>query len=75
MHEVPHSRPVLIHGVSENEDLNIAMVFNALLMRVQLESWGVINQSAIEAGIHNMSLWATVPNYVAGAESPKRHWL
>ena len=69
--EVPHSRPVLIHGVSENEDLNIAHGLQRSSYEGPTGIVGVINQSAIEAGIHNMSLWATVPNYVAGAESPK----
>ena len=32
---------------------------------------GVINQLSTEAGIPNLSFCATVPNYVAGAESPK----
>ena len=69
--EVPHSRPVLIHGVSENAETNESYGLQTSSYEGPTGIIGVINQLSTDAGIPNMSFWATVPNYVAGAESPK----
>ncbi len=69
--EVPHSRPVLIHGVSENIEINRTYGLQTSSYEGPTGIIGVINQLSTDAGIPNMSFWATVPNYVAGAESPK----
>ena len=69
--EVPHSRPVLIHGVSENTEINKSYGLQPASYEGPTGIIGVINQLSTDAGIPNMSFWATVPNYVAGAESPK----
>ncbi len=69
--EVPHSRPVLIHGVSDNESINQKFDLRRSSYEGPTGIVGVLNQAAIDAEIPNLSLWATVPNYVAGAESPK----
>ena len=69
--EVPHSRPVLIHGVSENTEINRTYGLQTSSYEGPTGIIGVINQLSADAGIPNMSFWATVPNYVAGAESPK----
>ncbi len=69
--EVPHSRPVLIHGVSENTEINNSFGLQTSSYEGPTGIIGVINQLSTEVGIPNMSFWATVPNYVAGAESPK----
>tara|TARA_Y100000591_G_scaffold264584_1_gene237986 strand:+ start:141 stop:974 length:834 start_codon:yes stop_codon:yes gene_type:complete len=69
--EVPHSRPVLIHGVSENAETNESFGLQTSSYEGPTGIIGVINQLSTDAGIPNMSFWATVPNYVAGAESPK----
>lgn len=69
--EVPHSRPVLIHGVSENAEINRTYGLQTSSYEGPTGIIGVINQLSTDAGIPNMSFWATVPNYVAGAESPK----
>ena len=69
--EVPHSRPVLIHGVSENTEINRTHGLQTSSYEGPTGIIGVINQLSTDAGIPNMSFWATVPNYVAGAESPK----
>ena len=69
--EVPHSRPVLIHGVSENTEINQTYGLQTSSYEGPTGIIGVINQLSTDAGIPNMSFWATVPNYVAGAESPK----
>ena len=69
--EVPHSRPVLVHGVSENTEINRTYGLQTSSYEGPTGIIGVINQLSTDAGIPNMSFWATVPNYVAGAESPK----
>ena len=69
--EVPHSRPVLIHGVSENTEINRTYGLQTSSYEGPTGIIGVINQLSTDAGIPNMSFWATVPNYVVGAESPK----
>ena len=69
--EVPHSRPVLIHGVSENDEINERFGLQRSGYEGPTGIVGVLNQFASEIQIPNISLWASVPNYVAGAESPK----
>ncbi|HJM28669.1 MAG: PAC2 family protein [Acidimicrobiales bacterium] len=69
--EVPHSRPVLIHGVSEDDDINEKFNLQKSGYEGPTGIVGVLNQAASDIQIPNISLWATVPNYVAGAESPK----
>ena len=69
--EVPHSRPVLIHGVSEDDEMNEKFDLQHSSYEGPTGIVGVLNQVASVSDIPNISLWATVPNYVAGAESPK----
>ena len=69
--EVPHSRPVLIHGVSEDDEMNEKFDLQRSSYEGPTGIVGVLNQVASVSDIPNISLWATVPNYVAGAESPK----
>ena len=70
--DVPHTRPIAVHATSDN-----------LLLRNQLEIdrsryegatgiLGVLTDAVERAGIPTLSLWASVPHYVAGATpSPK----
>ena len=69
--EVPHSRPVLIHGVSEDDEMNEKFDLQRSSYEGPTGIVGVLNQVASVSDIPNISLWATVPNYVAGAETPE----
>ncbi len=69
--EVPHSRPVLIHGVSEDDEINEKFDLQRSGYEGPTGIVGDLNQYASEIDRPNISLWASVPNYVAGAESPK----
>tara|TARA_B100002051_G_scaffold35399_2_gene28806 strand:- start:5186 stop:6037 length:852 start_codon:yes stop_codon:yes gene_type:complete len=69
--EVPHTRPVMIYGFSEDPETNSKLNLQKSMYEGPTGIIGVLNQTIQEAGIHSISLWATVPNYVSGAASPK----
>ena len=52
---VPHSRPVLIHGVSENTEINKSYGLQTSSYEGPTGIIGVINQLSTDAGIPNMS--------------------
>jgi proteasome assembly chaperone (PAC2) family protein len=69
--DVPHTRPVSITGLSSDESL----VAHSDLPRTTYEGptgiVGVLHAACEEAGIPSVSLWASVPHYVAAAPNPK----
>ncbi len=70
--DVPHTRPVAITGLASDP---------ALLERMGASGpgtyegptgiVGVLHATASDAGMPSMSLWASIPHYVAAAPSPK----
>lgn len=69
--EVPHSRPVVVYGSCEDDDLGDRLGLERSSYEGPTGIVGVLNQMAQEAGLPTASLWAAVPNYVSGAASPK----
>ena len=69
--EVPHTRPVMIYGFCEDAEMSSRLNLQKSMYEGPTGIIGVLNQNIQEAGIPAISLWATVPNYVSGAASPK----
>jgi predicted ATP-grasp superfamily ATP-dependent carboligase len=69
--EVPHTRPVMIYGSSEDDALGARLELEPSTYEGPTGIVGILNAAAQEAGIPTVSLWAAVPNYVSGAASPK----
>ncbi len=69
--EVPHSRPVMVYGFCEDVETSSRLNLQKSTYEGPTGIIGVLNQTIQEAEIPAISLWATVPNYVSGASSPK----
>lgn len=69
--EVPHTRPVTVYGSSEDDALGARLKLEPSTYEGPTGIVGILNAAAQAAGIPTVSLWATVPNYVSGAASPK----
>ena len=69
--EVPHSRPVMVYGFCEDDETSSRLNLQKSMYEGPTGIIGVLNQAIQEQNIPVVSLWATVPNYVSGATSPK----
>jgi predicted ATP-grasp superfamily ATP-dependent carboligase len=69
--DVPHTRPVPLVGLASDE----ALVERHALQTTSYEGptgiTGVLYTAFQDAGIPSVSLWASVPHYVAAAPNPK----
>ena len=69
--DVPHTRPVHITGLATDEALTSNMEFSSASYEGPTGIVGVLHAACEEAGIPSVSLWASVPHYVAAAPNPK----
>lgn len=69
--DVPHTRPVAVHGTTENEELVQRLNLSASDYEGPTGIIGVLSTMCREACVPTASLWASVPSYVPGAGSPK----
>ncbi|GGS56095.1 hypothetical protein GCM10010156_13330 [Planobispora rosea] len=71
LNDSPHTRPVPIVGSATDE--NLAQAINLELSRYEGQTGivGVLQQAFAAADIPAVSLWASVPHYVAQPPSPK----
>ena len=70
--DVPHTRPVAMTGFASDPALMERMgAATPTATRGRRASWACCTASARDAGLPAMSLWASVPHYVAAAPSPK----
>ena len=69
--EVPHTRPVVVYGSSEDDALGARLELEPSTYEGPTGIVGILNAAAQQAGVPTVSLWAAVPNYVSGAASPK----
>ena len=69
--DVPHSRPVSITGITSDEALVKRLGFEPPSYEGPTGIVGLIQQACAEAGLPAVSLWASVPHYVAAAPNPK----
>ena len=69
--DIPHSRPVKVFGSSDDSDLAQRLNLPPSTYEGPTGIVGVINSVLREEGMPSMSLWAGIPSYVSGANSPK----
>ena len=70
--DVPHSRPISIYGSSQNDEVREALGLEKSLYEGPVGILSVLEHYAESCGIPTVSLWASVPHYVASAApSPK----
>jgi predicted ATP-grasp superfamily ATP-dependent carboligase len=69
--DVPHSRPVAITGITSDETLLDRLGFEPPTYEGPTGIVGVLQRTRAEAGVPAVSLWASVPHYVAASPNPK----
>jgi predicted ATP-grasp superfamily ATP-dependent carboligase len=69
--DVPHSRAVPITGIASDEALIERLAFTRSNYEGPTGIVGVLHHACAEAGMTAVSLWASVPHYVAAAPNPK----
>jgi predicted ATP-grasp superfamily ATP-dependent carboligase len=69
--DVPHSRPVHVTGIGTDEALIDRLGFAPTSYEGPTGITGVLNYQSGKAGLPSVSLWASVPHYVAAAPNPK----
>jgi proteasome assembly chaperone (PAC2) family protein len=69
--DVPHSRPVSINGITSDDSLIERLGFEPPTYEGPTGIVGILQQACAAAGIPAVSLWASVPHYVAASPNPK----
>jgi proteasome assembly chaperone (PAC2) family protein len=69
--DVPHSRPVHVTGIGSDTALLDRLGFAPTSYEGPTGITGVLNYESGLAGLPSVSLWASVPHYVAAAPNPK----
>jgi len=69
--DVPHSRPVHVTGIGSDTSLVDRLGFAPTSYEGPTGITGVLNYEAGQSGLPSISLWASVPHYVAAAPNPK----
>jgi proteasome assembly chaperone (PAC2) family protein len=69
--DVPHSRPVHVTGIGSDTALIDRLGFSPTSYEGPTGITGVLNYEAGRMGVPSISLWASVPHYVAAAPNPK----
>ena len=69
--DVPHSRPISVFTSSENSEVRTQLGLERSGYEGPVGILSVLGEAAEQAGIHTMSIWASVPHYVHNAPSPK----
>ena len=69
--DVPHSRPVAVTGITSDEVLVERLGFEPPSYEGPTGIVGVIQRACAEEGLPAVSLWASVPHYVAASPNPK----
>jgi proteasome assembly chaperone (PAC2) family protein len=69
--DVPHSRPVGVTGITSDESLIERLGFEPPSYEGPTGIVGVLQRACAEEGLPAVSLWASVPHYVAASPNPK----
>ena len=69
--DVPHTRPVAITGIASEEALLEPLGFQRSSYEGPTGVVGALHHACQQHGIPSVSLWASVPHYVAAAPNPK----
>jgi proteasome assembly chaperone (PAC2) family protein len=69
--DVPHTRPVPMTGICSDQGLVQKLGFEQSSYEGPTGIVGVLHHACTQAGLTAVSLWASVPHYVAAAPNPK----
>jgi predicted ATP-grasp superfamily ATP-dependent carboligase len=69
--DVPHSRPVAVTGITSDEGLVERLGFEPPSYEGPTGIVGVLQRACADAGVPAVSMWASVPHYVAASPNPK----
>jgi len=69
--DVPHTRPVSVTGIASDASLVDKLGFEGTSYEGPTGITGVLHHQCAAAGLPSVSLWASVPHYVAAAPNPK----
>src|SRR4051812_33250997 len=69
--DVPHTRPVPMTGICSDEEMVERLGFQLSNYEGPTGMVGVLHHECAGAGFPAVSLWASVPHYVAAAPNPK----
>jgi proteasome assembly chaperone (PAC2) family protein len=69
--DVPHTRPVSITGLASDQSLVDRLGFEPTSYEGPTGIVGVLHHQCSQARLPSVSLWASVPHYVAAAPNPK----
>jgi len=69
--DVPHTRPVPMTGIASDETLVAKLGYERSTYEGPTGVVGVLHHACGQAGVDSVSLWASVPHYVAAAPNPK----
>src|SRR3954453_36029 len=69
--DVPHTRPVSVTGIASDASLVDRLGFEGTSYEGPTGITGVLHHQCAAAGLPSVSLWASVPHYVAAAPNPK----
>ena len=69
--DVPHTRPVPMTGICSEQTMVQRLGFEQSSYEGPTGIVGVLHHSFAQAGMTAVSLWASVPHYVAAAPNPK----
>jgi predicted ATP-grasp superfamily ATP-dependent carboligase len=69
--DVPHTRPVPMTGICSDQAMVERLGFEQSSYEGPTGIVGVLHHECAQAGLTSVSLWASVPHYVAAAPNPK----
>jgi proteasome assembly chaperone (PAC2) family protein len=69
--DVPHTRPVPMTGIASDDALVGRLGYERSTYEGPTGVVGVLHHECARAGVSSVSLWASVPHYVAAAPNPK----
>jgi predicted ATP-grasp superfamily ATP-dependent carboligase len=69
--DVPHTRDIPMTGICSDADMVERLGFQQSTYEGPTGMVGVLHHAFTEAGLPSVSLWASVPHYVAAAPNPK----
>jgi proteasome assembly chaperone (PAC2) family protein len=69
--DVPHSRPVPMTGIASDDALVERLGYERSTYEGPTGIVGVLHHACARAGVSSVSLWASVPHYVAAPPNPK----
>ena len=69
--DVPHTRDIPMTGICSDADLVERLGFQQSTYEGPTGMVGVLHHAFTQAGLPSVSLWASVPHYVAAAPNPK----